>query len=205
MRSLKCVLSILSIILFLTGCSYKTLLAPEDEPPFQYLPYATPDEMAANFVSVWENRDIDEYGENLLYDGVEQASDGLVYESFRFYFLPGELESWGLEEEISHTEALFSGRPARDGKTPGVKRIDLKLHPRGDWLAVVGEMRGHDCPEGTLRRLFRTEMVLTLKSEGQAAFAFTVDDLVELVAIPVIVGDECRYRLWKWIDVDDGS
>jgi len=136
MRNLKCVLSILPIILFLTGCSYKTLLAPDGELSPQYLSYATPDGLAANFVTVWENRDIDEYGENLFYDGVEPDTDGLSYEPFRFYFLPGELESWGLDEEISHTEALFSGRPARDGKTPGVKRIDLELHPQGDWLAV---------------------------------------------------------------------
>ena len=178
----------------------------------EYLAYDSPDNLIHNFIEAWNYMDFPEYRDNILYDGEQLATDGSAYEAFKFYFIePDDTygPSWGIEEEKTHTEALFSGNPSQDGTTPGVESISLRFENLSVWSPPTNpfEVEGDPYPAGTQYRRYQTDMDINLKGtiEGSEVNVLLVYDKVEFYVIPVEVDGATEYRLWKWRDIDNGS
>jgi len=174
-----------------------------------YYPYDSPDNLIANFTEAWNHMAFAEYRDNILYDGVELATDGMAYEAFKFYFIiPDDVYGpfWEHEAEIEHTEGLFSGDDALDG-SPGVKVIQLRFTPLTFWNIPDNpfEVAGDGYPEGTLHHRYATDLSIELKGVNHDGFSgYEVDDHVEFYAIPVGDPEHPEYRLWKWFDIGNG-
>ena len=151
--------------------------------------------------------DIAEYRDVILYAGDPLAREEDYYAEFKFYFIEDTDEgpSWGIEEEKSHTQSLFSGDPSQDGHTPGVETVDLRFNALGEWSEPDNplDVDGDEFPEGTLYRNFQTDLTLNLNGtiEGSQVNVLLVRDTVRFYVIPMDGGE---YRLWKWIDVGQG-
>jgi len=201
----------LGISILLVGCGRNVLDAADIPTGPEYASYTSPDGLIENFAEAWRHRDIVEYRDCVLYDGAALASDGLAYEPFMFYFIRPDAEygsAWDYEAECEHSEALFSGNPARGGAVPGVDHIELSLLPMGDWEAPGNPLGigGDAYPEGTLSCDFATDMEITLKGSVAGGIdALYVRDRVRFYAIPVDAGGAVEYRLWKWMDLDNGQ
>jgi hypothetical protein len=194
-------ITILSATLLLISCSSST--DPVDEGP-EYLDYSTPDNVIDNFVTAWNEMDIAEYRDVILYAGDPLAREEDYYAEFKFYFIDGF--SWGLEDEETHTEHMFSGEPSNGGSTPGVQDIDLFFSPSGDWQSPDNPywVEGHTYPEGTVYRNYQTDLTVSLNGtvEGTEVNVLLVRDIVRFYVIPL--DDGTGYRLWKWMDVGQG-
>lgn len=204
---MKCATWTLTIILsalVLAGCSNST--DPADEGP-EYLDYSTPDNVIDNFVTSWNEMDIAEYRDVLLYTGDPLGREEGVYAEFKFYFIEdtGEGPYWGLDAERTHTGALFGGNSSPDGTTPGVESVDLRFNAAGDWSAPDNpfEVQGDEYPDGTLYRTYQTDASFYLRGaiEGSQVNVLLVRDTVRFYVIPIGEGE---YRLWKWLDIDPG-
>ncbi len=65
-----------------------------------------------------------------------------------------------------------------------------------------GDVESDPCPEDILRRSHHSTVLITLTEMTEYGInAFYVQDLATLHCIPVQVGAETEYRLWKWTDV----
>jgi hypothetical protein len=174
-----------------------------------------PDALAALFIQAWESMDPALYRDGVLYDGALPAVDGRLYAPFCFYF-----EDYGrrpehyqrFAEEVANVERMFSGRPSRDGRLPGIASIDIRLTKEGDWLAVAApRIGGDDTPPGAQRCTFGSRALFRLKNgsscgdESQAISGFAVDRRQEFVVIPVSAGQgrPGGYRLWKWFELSE--
>jgi hypothetical protein len=204
MKRVAWVLTAILASLLVSGCSNST--DPVDEGP-EYLDYSTPDNVIDNFVTAWNEMDIAEYRDVILYAGDPLTREEDYYAEFKFYFIDYYSEGllWNLEEEQTHTQALFSGEPNDTGITPGVESIDLRFNAAGVWSAPDNplEIFGDEYPAGTLFRNYLTDAVLNLKGtiEGTDVNVLLIRDTVRFYVIPVEGGE---YRLWKWVDIEQG-
>jgi len=185
---------------------------PVTNPPVVYHAYTHPDSLVANFILAWENRDIAEYRDHILYKGSELAPDGNAYQVFMFYFAedPADPDSdlpdfFIYDEEIETVTKMFSGTPGVSG-TPGIREISLALEPfSASWQAPSNpdHVEGDPYPPLTRQRYYSTDMLITLKSEipGTDINGFVVTDRLWFHVIPVQVGDQVEYRIWKWRDI----
>ena len=208
------ILSLLPLLLS-TGCLFDDSDGPSEQPPpLQYHAYTDPDSLVANLVLAWENRDIDEYRDHILYDGVLAASDAVIYEPFHFYYDP-EGEAPGqtfpafdlYDSEVANLGSLFSGRMGEDhlgNPIPGVDTLSWMIIAESAWENPPGgTVEGHPYPEGTLRGFYSTEMQFNLKTTTGYwdISAWWVEDRMLLHVIPVEVAGATEYRLWKWRDI----
>jgi len=189
-----------------SGCLFSpTEKVGGDDGP-EYLPYDTRDNLITNFVEAWNHMDFGEYRDNILYDGQMEAPNDQTYEAFKFYFIENDDtygDSWGVEEEKTHTEALFSGNPALDG-SPGVSGIDLSFSSVSVWSTPTNPLfvEGDEYPSGTQFRRYQTDMSITLKGTNNQGYSgYEINDVVEFYSIPVDVNGSTEYRLWKWLDI----
>ena len=195
-----------------SGCLFtpQEKVGGEDPGP-EYLSYDTADNLILNFKEAWNHMDFQEYRDNILYNGEMASPDGEDYEAFKFDFiLPDDNygPSWGIEEEKSHTEALFSGNSSADGTTPGVESITLHFENLSVWSVPTNpfNVEGDSYPAGTQFRRYQTDMDINLKGTIQDSDVnvLLVNDTVEFYVIPVDVDGSTEYRLWKWLDLDQG-
>ncbi len=185
-----------------------------EAPVFEYLPYDSPDNLVENLVRAWENLDIDEYRDHILYDGLLPATDGATYEPFYFYYDPDgeqggqtfpDLDLYGTEVQI--LGKLFSGQMGQDhlgNPIPGVDMLRWSVSGESAWDGPPGDtVEDHPYPEGTLRSFYGTDLLFNLKTTiGDSNIdAWWVDDRMLLHVIPVEVGGATEYRLWKWRDL----
>jgi hypothetical protein len=204
-------------LLALSGC----LFSPPEKPPVENQPveyndYTTPDNLVANFVLAWVNRDIVEYRDKILFNDQKATDGGTEYAPFTFYYIDGE-DPFGnelpdlqrYEDEVTNTGNLFSGNDGKQG-TPGVRSIDLSLTKNQTWTAPTNpiHVENDPYPQGTLRAYFSTDMLVSLKSNmpGSDTNGFLVQENLEFHVIPIIVGEgtddeHTEYRLWKWHDL----
>ena len=203
-------LLILAVALFATsGCLFSTPEKPSDgDDTVEFGSYTTPAELVDNFLLAWEHMVLEEYRDQILYNGEDPIVGGGDCEQFKFYFIDDETYEfpfWGYDLEVEHTEALFSGNPGLDD-TPGVESVSLHLEQATPWLAVSGEVQGDLAPAGTQRKTFTTNMTIYLKSAipgSDNITAFLVDDTIQFYVVPVDVDGVTEYRLWKWLDVSN--
>ncbi len=195
-----------------SGCLFNpTEKVGPDDPGPEYLNYNTAENLIQNFKEAWNHMDYTEYRDHILYDGEAAAPDGEDYEAFKFYFIEDDGEygdSWGVEEEKIHTEALFSGNSSQDGDTPGVESISLTFENLSVWSVPTNpfNVEGDSYPAGTQFRRYQTDMDINLKGtiEGTEINVLLVNDTVEFYVIPIDVDGSTEYRLWKWLDLDQG-
>lgn len=203
-------LLILAVALFATsGCLFSP---PEkhddDDDTVEFGPYATPDELVDNFLVAWEHMVLEEYRDQILYDGEEPIVGGANCEQFKFYFIIDSFDDpfWGYDLEVEHTDALFSGNPGLD-ETPGVESISLHLTQMSSWSTINegAPVMGDAAPAGTKFKPFRTNMTINLKGTmpDGTTNAFLVDDVIQFYVVPADVDGSTEYRLWKWIDVSN--
>ena len=198
------VLTAILASLLVSGCSNST--DPVDEGP-EYLDYSTPDNVIDNFVTAWNEMDIAEYRDVILYAGDPLTREEDYYAEFKFYFIDYYSEGllWNLEEEQTHTQALFSGDPGSGGITPGVESVSLRFNAAGLWTAPDNpiEVFEDEYPIGTRYCTYLTDMtiILTDTIEGSDVNVLLVRSTVRFYVIPVEGGE---YRLWKWIDIEGG-
>ncbi len=210
-----------------SGCLFSTRKDdPLPTPPQSYLPYYDPDSdvamdnLVTNFIRAWENRDVEEYRDSILYND-QVAEDGNVYQFFHFYFDPiGEepgqtFPNYDLfSREVERVTNMFSGQKGEDhlgNEIPGILSIDLELNADNEWDDPPGgTVEGHSYPDGTMRRYYNTVMLITLESNiGDSNInAWNVDDRLLFHVIPVRQENDDApgtyhtvYRLWKWRDL----
>ncbi len=180
-------------------------------PVFEYLPYDSPDNLIENFIRAWENRDIAEYGDHILYDGEQLATDGVAYEPFHFYFgmdpyqtYPPFLTYAGETEIVGD---MFAGLPGQDqdaNEIPGILSIALDLQAENAWdLTSTDMVEGHDYPEGTQSRYYAFDMQVALEGtiDGTDIDAWELQDRLLIYVVPVEAAGGTEYRLWKWRDI----
>ncbi|MBN2169854.1 MAG: hypothetical protein JW819_00875 [Candidatus Krumholzibacteriota bacterium] len=185
-----------------------------------YHAYTAPESLALNFVKCWEARDIAEYRDQILYDGILEATDGEVYAAFTFYPVEGEydpntgepLQPYLYEQEWQAVQRLFAGNDGWDGENviPGVRSIEAVLSPGGaDWATPpTSDVEGDAFPDGTQWKRYSTSVLFTLKGTipGTEINGFNVVDALDFYVIPVTVGEgddaHTEYRIWKWRDID---
>jgi hypothetical protein len=208
------ILSLLPLLLS-TGCLFDDSDGPSEQPPqLQYHAYTDPDSLVANLVLAWENRDIAEYRDHILYDGEELATDGSAYEPFHFYNDPaGEDPGQTFpafeiyDREVECVGNMFAGLKGQDhmgNEIPGIRSIAMGLFAESDWDAPPGGMvEGHVYPDGTLRRFYGTNFLFTLESTigNSNIIAWEVQDRLLIHVIPVETADGIEYRVWKWRDI----
>jgi hypothetical protein len=197
-------------LLLAAGCDEdaKRTLAPPTGP--DYLANDSPDNLMANLVMAWEAMDAEGCAA-LLYDGVALATDSLAYAPYTFYFDRGinpDLPTlWLRPQEVACLDALLGGGAgvtAWGDTLPGVKSIRFDLDANNVWATVTGgEVDGDPCPEDALWRIYNTEFLFTLKSTvgGTDISAWAGSDRLIMHCIPVQVGVETEWRLWKWREV----
>ena len=204
-------LLILAVALFATsGCLFSTPQKPDDtDDTVEFGPYTTPTELVDNFLLAWEHMVLEEYRDEILYNGEEPIVGGADCEQFKFYFLAGgddyDEPFWGYDLEVEHTDALFSGDPGIDD-TPGVESISLHLTQATSWMPVAGLIQNDLAPPGTQFKAFDTNMTIYLESAipgSDNITAFLVDDTIWFYVVPVDVDGATEYRLWKWLDVSN--
>jgi len=198
------------MLLLAAGCSDepKRTLAPPAES--EYFANSSPDSVIANLVIALESMDSLGYAA-LLYDGSELATDGITYAPYKFYYdrsvnpdLP-ELDLY--DRELERMGAMLGGAPGEDGygnTVPGVRGFYLDLAaPTPDWAAPIGPDVDDDAyPVGTAWRVYDTSILITLKSNyGTDTNAWSISDRLLAHCIPVQVGGETEYRLWKWREI----
>lgn len=210
-----------------TGCLFSQRKEdPLPEPPQSYLPYYDSDPLVAidnlieNFVRAWENRDVVEYRDSILYND-QDATDGNTYEFFHFYFdpagqVPGQtFPAFELfEREVGRATNMFSGQKGQDhlgNEIPGILSIALDLFPENSWEDPPGgTVEGHSYPDGTMRRFYGTNMLITLEGNiGSSDInAWEVQDRLVFHVIPVRQENDDTpgtyhtvYRIWKWRDI----
>ena len=192
-------------LLAMSGCLFSPPeKTDDDDTTVEFGSYDTPDGLVDNFVLAWENMVLEEYRDQILYNGEELTLDGSAYEQFKFYFIADSYEDpfWGYGSEVDHTQALFSGDPG-ENDTPGVESIELSLNPFSDWSDYTGAtVEGDPAPTGCKGKTYYTNMTIQLKGTfGDDITAFLVDDMIRFYVIPVDVNGTTEYRLWKWLDV----
>lgn len=205
-----------------TGCLFGTPDKPPIDQPVQYKAYYADDEETAianlidNFVLAWENLDLPQYRDSILYNGVTEASDGNVYNAFIFYYDPNadEGEPYELpdtdtyERELQRVTKMFGGLPGEDylgEEVPGIRSISLTLLREGPWRDPSGGTVEDDIfPPGTKEGFFETDMTIQLKGTyGDNTTAWNVEDRLRFNVIPVHDPDSglYRYKIWKWRDI----
>ncbi len=189
------------------GCDEdKRSLNPPEGP--DYLANDSPGNVIANLVIAMEAMDAEGYAA-LLYDGIEPATDGLTYAPYKFYFdrsldptLPDTLSR---AEELACMEPLLGGEPGNHegDPVPGVRSLAVQLTGFGAWMELVGgEAAGDSCPESVQQRGFFHASLITLKAMADWGInAFYVQHQATFCCIPVQVGGDIEWRLWKWWDV----
>jgi hypothetical protein len=197
-------------LLLAAGCGEdaKRTLTPPTIP--DYLANDSPDNLIANLVMALEAMDSLGYAA-LLYDGVELATDGQAYAAYKFYYdrtldphLP-ELDLY--DRDLERMGAMLGGAPGEDGDgnpVPGVRGFDLLLAvPTPNWAAPIGPDVDDDAyPVGTVWRIYDTSILITLKSNyGTDTNGWSISDRLLAHCIPVQVGGETEYRLWKWREI----
>lgn len=176
-----------------------------------YLANDSPDNLMANVVLALGARDAEGYAA-LLYDGLLPATDGLLYAPFKYYF-PDDFygfplpDSLSLAEELDCVGRLMAGEPGVDFQgdpVPGVREIDVEFIASGVWAVVPGaEAEGDSCPEDALWRAYSSVMLVILDGTyGANTTAFSINDQFLVHCIPVQVGGETAWRLWKWREVE---
>ncbi len=207
------------------GCLFGTpTQPPQPNPPLAYKPYYDPNPAVArenlvyNFEAAWENRDLAEYRDSILYNGTEEATDGELYRAFIFYYdrsLDPDLPVQDLyEREVTRADNMFKGLSGldADGNTvPGIRSITVDLLANGVWAIPTDpdQQDGDPYPAGTIWRAYETNMLITLKGTyGENTNAWRVEDRLIFHLIPVRVADPLApsgyhtvYRLWKWRDI----
>ena len=206
--SLFCLLFCLSLL----NCQQSRPVLYEDTEGKGYRDYDSPDNLIMNFTDAWCRLDIQEYRDQVLYSGAKVSTDALSYEPFKFYFIEPDDNyglAWAYDEEVEHTAALFSGLPSRSGSLPGVEHIDLQFFSLGEWMSPENpyDVQGDRYPLGTLYRNYATDMQITLKRQraDTGAITMSVRDTVRFYVIPVAIGGDVEYRIWKWMDLDRGN
>jgi hypothetical protein len=194
------------------GCDEdaKRTLTPPTTP--DYLANDSPDNLMANLVMAWEAMDAEGYAA-LLYDGALLGTDGQAYAPYTFYFdasLNPDLPTlWLRPREVACLDALLGGEAGATPEgdpLPGVKSVDIQLDANGAWTTVTGgEVEDDPCPEDVRWRSYNTQFLFTLETviEDSWVNAWNVEDLLIIHCIPVQVGAETEWRLWKWRDVVD--
>ena len=227
------ILTTLPLLLILIAGAAGCLFTPPtgDKPSSQvsYEPYYDPDPTTAmnnlveNFRIAWEKKDLAEYRDSILYDGIAEAVDGQVYEPFTFYFDqdgadPGQTfpDSELYEREVTRATNMFSGQPGVNpvdqSEVPGIQSITLDLPADGVWSnpGDPDHVEGNVYPAGTKERFYHTNMNITLQSNiGDSNInAWLVQDRLRFHVIPVRIENEndpgtyhTVYRLWKWRDI----
>ncbi len=193
----------------LAGCgedAERTLNPPEGP---DYLANDSPDNVIANLVIAWEAMDAEGYAA-LLYDGIELATDGQAYAPYKFYYdrsLDPDLPVIDLyDRELVRTGALLGGEEGMDSQghaVPGVRSVSMDLNPIGVWTAPIGpDVDGDPYPEDARWRSYTTNFLISLKGNyGENTSAWLVQDWLIVHCIPVQVGANTEWRLWKWRDV----
>jgi hypothetical protein len=124
-----------------------TLLATT---PTMALGAATPDEMVADFVSAYQQRNFELY-------------DATLHDDFLFEFAPEDAALPEIPASLDRAQELaiafrqFSGQPSMgiDGPIPPITGIDLLLTPlETQWTPADGEL------QGTVFRTYRANMVV---------------------------------------------
>ncbi len=221
-------LLLLSLLTLGAGCLFDTPVEPPPPPqPREYVPYYDPDPTTAmnnlveNFITAWEKMDLAQYRDSILYQGTEAATDGELYQVFTFYYdrtldpdLP-ETDVW--DREILRATRMFGGLSGQDANgtiIPGIKSIDLELDANNLWANPLNpdDVDGDPYPVGTKWRSYKTQMLITLKSNipDTDYNGWNVDDLLIFNVIPIRVENDNApgtyhtvYRIWKWRDVID--
>jgi len=197
------------LLVFALGCgedSERRLTQPATP---DYLANDSPDNLMANLIIAMEAEDAEGYAA-LLYDGVELATDGLTYAPYKFYFdrslNPDLPELLSYAEELACMGALLGGEPGIDHNSnpvPGMKSLAVGFLAIGVWATpIAATVEGDTYPEDALWRAYATTMLITLKSTYlYSTIAFSVQDRLIAHCIPVQVGGETEWRLWKWRDI----
>jgi hypothetical protein len=111
-RALKFLLIAAVAGVFIKGCIFSPKTTDVVQPPPEYKPATSPENVAFNLQTCYERRDIDAYGK-------------LLAPEFRFYFqdadVPRDLgrDYWVHDEDSTHTDILF--------RTPQVNGISIQL------------------------------------------------------------------------------
>ncbi len=214
---------LLLLLLATTGCLFGSPVKDGGTDPIEeYLPYTSPDNLVSNFMEAWENQNIDQYRDNILYNNgtaATWAEGSNDFATFTFYFVAG-VDQWGdplpdhqfYEDEWSNAERMFSGNEGRNG-TPGVNSIDIALIANGIWSEPNTDLiEGDEWPAGTLERVYSTDMTVMLKGnlpDDPDINGFIVTDRLQFRVIPVRVEDSSdqgyhkEYRIWKWHDLEN--
>ncbi len=211
MSKLLVILCLLPLLLS-AGCILDDSDGPSETPPvLQYLAYTDPDNLVENFIRAWENRDIAEYRDHILYDGEQLATDGVAYEPFHFYFgqdpgqtYPPFLTYDSEKETVGNMFAGLKGQDHYGNEIPGIRSIALALNAENAWDPPSSDMvEGHDYPEGTQSRFYSFNMLITLESNiGNSNInAWEVQDRLLFHVVPVETAGGTEYRLWKWRDI----
>jgi hypothetical protein len=201
----------MSVILLAAANCGKDSTGPDgSDPAVLYHASTHPDSVVANFVLAWEARDLAGYRDQILYDGTLEAPDGEVYQAFKFYFAgdsgdPELPDTLCCDEELAVVGKMFAGQPGMSG-TPGIKVISMTLEPfAANWQPPGDQDHVEDdpYPPGTLQRYYSTDILIELKSEipGTDINAFVITDRLWFHVIPVQVGNQVEYRVWKWRDI----
>ncbi len=188
----------------------------------EYLPNTSPDNLIANLVSVFENKDADEYRDNTLYRTYTTSTweeDSREFGSFVFHFASG-VDPWGdpLPDQMSYSDEwanvarMFSGATGKH-YTPGIETIEFNLMPIESWIEHPSEYDQEGVwPEGSFDRLFNAEISITLKDDLPGSYGineFRIDTAFYISIIPVRVPDTSdlgyhrEYRLWKWGEITE--
>ena len=191
------------------GCDEDSKRTLNPPPGPDYLANNSPDSVIANLALALGAMDAEGYAA-LLYDGIEPATDGLAYAPYKFYFDRGAdpdlPELYLIERELACMGAMLSGEPGIDdggNPVPGLHGFALDLAAHGAW-AAPGDIAVDDdaYPVGTLWRSYDTAILITLKANyGENINAWSISDRLVAYCIPVEVGGETEWRLWKWYEI----
>jgi hypothetical protein len=211
-RARSLILAVCCLLALAIACDEDSERTPTQPATPDYLANDSPGNLVANLVMAMEAEDAEGYAA-LLYDGALLATDGLTYAPYKFYF-SDELEGFPLPDTLSHAEelacmgALLGGEPGvdfDDNPVPGMKSLAVGFLANGVWATpIAATVEGDTYPEDVLWRSYETTMLITLKSTYlYNTVAFSVQDRLIVHCIPVQVGAETEWRLWKWRDVID--